>query len=378
MARSHVSTSSPCPGESSSELSVRECGTTSVTEIPNTGLKDESDHSVGSEEAEPHTRPSDLGSDFNDAGDSQVHLEPSNIANSPSNTPKDSAGGEPPILGASDEVATSPAVHSQTSNDDYRVRVEATTVLPGAEPNGDPLQGVIRDLSNESDAIATGEEVGVETTPSNDAVAEADKLAERALPDADDAEVEESAVNAPIEKESQTVGTYPQVGSSEQDRLSKPADAGVLDLAQRTEAHTAPATQEPARRNSHPIVITNERDCLEKSEREILDRLKELKRAYLKLFPSSAHDEVRAAYPDLLTASVTCTKTVYRIIHKLIEKGFIDRVEAGKARSGAKYRIMPEEEVKKRRLEKGLTHWVQVGTSRKAVPDPEASGQDND
>ena len=255
--------------------------------------------------------------------------------------------------------------------------METTTVLP-AEPNGDPLQGVIRDLSNESDAIATGEEVGVETTPSNDAVAEADKLAERTLPDADDAEVEESAVNAPIEKESQTVGTYPQVGSSEQDRLSKPADAGVLDLAQRTEAHTAPATQEPARRNSHPIVITNERDCLEKSEREILDRLKELKRAYLKLFPSSAHDEVRAAYPDLLTASVTCTKTVYRIIHKSIEKGFIDRVEAGKARSGAKYRIMPEEEVKKRRLEKGLTHWVQVGTSRKAVPDPEASGQDND
>lgn len=371
-------TPSPSLGESLNESAARECGTTSFTETANAGLKCEDEHAVGSGYAKPTARPGELGADFNAAGDSQVHGESPTTANSPSDTSQDSAGGELPILGASDKVAASPAVLSHTSNDDNRVRAEDTAVSPGVEPNGDSQHGGIRGLSTESDGVAAGEGVELINPTANHSFPKADEPAERVLPDDDSAQVEAAAVNAPIKKESQTIRTYLQVGSQEQDGQLVPADSEVLAQAQPVAAQTAHASQMPAKRKSNPTVITDERDCLEQSERQILDRLKKLNHVHHKLFPNSAPDEVRAAYPDLLTANATCTKTAARNIRKLIEKGFIDLVEPGRAGSGAKYRILADSEVKERRLKKKLKHWVQIGRSRKAVPDPEENAEYED
>ena len=62
----------------------------------------------------------------------------------------------------------------------------------------------------------------------------------------------------------------------------------------------------------------------------------------------------------------------------MIKKGFLDLVENGKAGSAAKYRVVPDGEVEKRRLGKGLTHWVKIGSGLKAVPGPEESEEDDD
>ena len=60
----------------------------------------------------------------------------------------------------------------------------------------------------------------------------------------------------------------------------------------------------------------------------------------------------------------------------MMKKGFIDRVKEGneiRAGSRARYRINSEDEVTRRRLEKGITHYVEFGLERETVPDPESS-----
>jgi predicted transcriptional regulator len=76
----------------------------------------------------------------------------------------------------------------------------------------------------------------------------------------------------------------------------------------------------------------------------------------------------------LKTPNVTCTKTAQRNVSKLIDKGFIVRTKEGneqKPGSCARYQIVPEQKVEDKRLENGLTHFVEIGLARKAVPDPE-------
>ncbi len=200
----------------------------------------------------------------------------------------------------------------------------------------------------------------------------------------------EFSPKAPVPAKPEPISPQTQTPGSSQATCSETNEESTVEKAQQptTEIPNSPTDKRQpkkyklsGRRTSHPTVIINEQDCLNKSEREILDRMKELNREQLKLFPNSPTDQVQAGYSDLLTESATCTKTVYRTVPRLIDKGFIDLVQEGnEAGQGSRaiYRIVPEHEVKTRRLEKRLTHWFKVGSGRKTVTDPEESDGHDD
>jgi hypothetical protein len=199
------------------------------------------------------------------------------------------------------------------------------------------------------------------------------------LNDSSGAGLDQAGSDVPEDEHSQTTEALSEGGDTEQVAATKKTSPDASVSGPRTEFPTpATDTSRPAKRKqSYPKVIVKERDCLSNSEEEILDRLIELKREQYGE-QSSPTDEVQASYLDLLTKHVTCTKTVQRNISKLQEKGFIVQTEGGKSGSGAKYQVVPEQEVKKKRLEKGLTHCVEIGPGRQAVHDPEGSNEDDD
>jgi hypothetical protein len=304
----------------------------------------------------------------------------------------DSAGDETPGSEALDGLATSAAGPTSPSHKHDEVLVIRDEVSHGAPPNDSASLGVCSNPSHEPNSIATSEEVEEGTTPMDGAATGACRLTDPALRDADDGQTvlkertgagvdEAGTADVPMGEQSQTTGAFSEVGDSEQGGESKQTEEGVSAPVQHPVVPTSPASKQSGSRKLHPQVIVNERDTLNKSEREILGRLKELNLEQLKAFPNSPPDEVRVGHSELLTESATCTKTVYRRIPKLIKKGFIDLIKKGNEEgsgSGAKYRLVPEDEVRKRRLEKGLTHWEQVGSGRKAVPDPEEGDEHDD
>lgn len=380
----------PCPGESTDKLPTIECNPASVKEIANSDLKGESEQLVDAHEAAPQTRPSDLIPSSGDAGDSQVHCEPSN---KPSKNPHDCAGGVPAVSEESDRIIGIDTSSTPASHDDDEEFVARDTVSVGEQPNACTSFGGSCNDPSDLNSLATSKEIARKGEPSNDAATETDKPTALALPDSNEeqtvhkertgAGLDEAGADVPMQEQSQTAGASPEVGASEQDGLSKQTEENVSAPGQRTEVPvSATGRSKPKRcKQSHPKVIVNERDCLSKSEEEILDRLKELNLKQLELSQNSLTDEVQAGYADLLTTNATCTKTAYRNIPKLIEKGFIDFVKKGNEErpgSGAKYRIVPEDKVKERRLEKKLTHWVQVGPARKAVLEPKESNEHDD
>ena len=377
--------------ESSHEVPTKERDSAHADEVATSDLKDDSEQVVDSHEAVPQTRPGDLIPGVDDAGDSHVRCEPSNTATAPSNTPNDRAGGEPQVSEGSDRIATSAAGPGPASWHDDEVRVKGDKVSPGVQPNRSSSPGVCRDYSREQNSIATSEDVKEANPPSNDAAKEADKPTDRALPDSEEGQtvlkgstgagLDEAGADVPKQEELKTTGAFSEVGDSEQGGESKQSEEGVSAPVQDPVVPTSLTSKQSGRRKLHPQVIVNERDTLSKSEKAILDRLKELNREQLKAFPYSPPDEVQAGYSDLLTESVACTKTAQRNIPKLIEKGFINFVKKGNEEnsgSRAKYRIVPEDKVKERRLEKKLTHWVQVGLAHKVVPEPEESNEHDD
>jgi hypothetical protein len=380
-------TSSPRPDESSNKSAPNECDTTSVNEIAKSGLKDDSEYPVGSQEAVPQNGRSDLIPDG--AGDLNVHCDPSDTTTTPFKNAHDRDGAEFLVSEASDRIAASATGPSPAPHLHDEVLVNGDKVSPGTPRNDSASLGVCPNPSHEPNSIATSEDAKEANPPSNDAANEADKPTELALPDDDDGQavlkgstgagLDEAGADVPKQEESQTTGAFSEVGDSEQGGESKQTEEGVSAPAQRTEVSSLPTGKQSAKRKSHPTVIVNERDYLNQSEQETLDRLKELNQKQQRNpLPGLLPDEVRASHSELLTESATCTKTVYRNIRKLIEKGFISLIESGKAGSGAKYRIVPEVEVKKQRLEKRLTHWVQVGSGLKAVPDPEEGDEHDD
>jgi len=398
IANPHISVSnstlSPCPGESSNILPSNECDPAPGKEIVNSDHQDERGQRVDPHEAVTQPRPNDLISSLDDAGESKGNCHPTDTAATPSNNSElnDCDGVQPRFSGASDRIEAVKTSSSPTSHDKDEKFVDGETVSSGEQPIGCISFGASCDDSPDLNSLATSKEFG-ESELSNDVATEPSKPTDPARSDSEveharhehstAARLDEVGANFPMGEQSQTAGPLPEVGGSEHACESEQIDQGASVSREGIEVPT-PATDKskPKKsKRSHPRVIVKERDCLSEPEEEILDRLKALNAKQHQVHQNYAIDEVEAGYADLQTAHATCTKSVYRNIPKLIDKGFIDRVKEGNevgAGSRARYRVVPEDEVKKRRLDKRLTHWVQIGSAHKAVPDPEESNERDD
>jgi hypothetical protein len=379
-------TSDPCPSESTDKLPTIWCNPLALREIANSDFKRESAQLAEAHEVAPQIRPSDLVPSFGDACDAQVHCDPSNTATTPSKNPHDCAGDAPAVSEESDRITCTDTGFDPGFHGGLEESVDGDTVSPGVQPRDCNTVGVSRDDSSDLSSIAASAEADEKGAPSDpDATAEGN-LTDPASPESGNSALLEDGAGAGREQvcgdisddRPQTAEAISKVGGLEQGGESQQTGQTASISGQCADAPT-PATSMTSRksRQSHPKVVVKERDYLSESERKILDRLNALRIDQHNVPQSYPTDEVEAGYGDLLT----CTKTAYRNISKLVEKGFIEVVKKGneiRPGSGARYRILSEDEAKKRRLDKGLTHYVENGLARKAVREPEEIDEQED
>ena len=373
-------------GETHGNLPSVECDPATVGRVANSDHKDESGPEVDSQEAISQPRPDEHISGLDGAGELIYRASESDdaIMASKNTEPHDISGSTPPSPEERDST-TSPDAGFDT---EFRGGLEGTagaeTAPAGVQPRGSTIVDVPSEDSRELSSVAASAEAEQKVEASD-----ADSTAERGQNDL--ASPESGGDPAPLEDRDGTgrehggadASDYPKQtaeGNSEVEHFEQggepqQTEQGASASEQFADAPTPAPTKPDSKkvRHFHPKVIVRERDYLSKSEEEILDRLIALKREQYGP-QSSPTDEVEAGYSDLLTDHVSSTKTVQRSIPKLIDKGFIVRTKEGneqKPGSRARYQIVPEQKVEDKRLKKGLTHFVEIGLARKAVPDPE-------
>ena len=350
-------------------------------------VKDASEQLVDAHQDVPQTPPSALISSFDDSDDPDDRHDPSN---SPPELAKnserhDGAGSAALPSAETVTITSTDACPGQSPHDGPGEHVVDETPTAGLKPIGCTSTGVSCDDSPDLNSAASSKESVGESDLSIGTVLEPSEPADMAPSKSDEGRAflndSTGAVgsNVPEDEQSQKTEASSAAEESEQGAESKQAGQGSSASVQPREFPTpqADSPKPKKRKQSYPKVITEERDYLSTSEEEILDGIIALKREQFGA-QSSPTDEVQASYLDLLTKHVTCTKTVQRNISKLKGKGFIVQTEGGKSGSGAKYQVVPEQEVKKKRLEKGLTHYVEIGPGRQAMHDPKGSNEDDD
>ena len=386
-------TSSPRSAESTdNDLSV-ECCPAPVDGILISGHNDDDERLVQSSQKVLRNRLVDLSPSFDENGDPKVHQDSSNQATPQSKTsePHDCPGSARPHSECPvriNSIHVSPSLASQHGSED----VVGDSLAAARQLDGCTSCNSCVDNSPNLDSRLTSEEINRPGELSNCTATGPSKPTDLAPPESrkEQAVFDGRAGAGPDQAgsdvlkhdQTQIAKASSEFGDSDRGGDLKQTDQGDSVQGESTKGQP-PATDElkPKKRQSHPKVIFKERDWLGKSEKAILDRLIALNAEQHKSAQGYPVDEVEAGYADLLTANVTCTKTPYRNIPKLIKKGFIDRVSEGNEEgsgSCARYRIVPEDEVQKRRLEKGLSHYVEIGVARKAVPDPEDNNERGD
>ena len=390
IANPHMSVSNSASsnglGESSDNVDSAECDPATVVAVRNSGHQHENRQPVPPDGAESQHRSNDLIQSPDDAGGSIDRSGPSDDAIMPSkiSEPCGCTGADQP----SPEESVGATVidsHSGPASQDGRGEFADGNVLSaGIGQMGCSALDVHHDDSHETDSIVAPDDAEETGAGTNRIAIEADnEIAPARSEPADGQAALRDVIKDGLTGADTSVGAddLPQTAESvletaglEQSGESQQTEQGASASEQCADVPTpAVATTPRKSRQSHPKVIVKERDYLSNSEEEILDRLIALKREQYGP-QSSPTDEVEAGYSDLLTDHVTCTKTVQRSIPKLIDKGFIVRTQKGnqaKPGSCARYQIVPEQKVEDKRLEKGLTHFVEIGLARKAVPDPE-------
>lgn len=381
------SASSDGLGERSDTMPSVERGPVTVDEVANSGHEDVSGQRVDPDEAASQPRPNDLVQRPDDAGDSIDRSAPSDDATMPSKNsdPHDCAGAAPPSPEESDG-ATATDSHSCPASQDGRGEfADGSVPSAGIKQMGGAALAVQHGDSHKADSIVAPEDTEDTGAGTNHIAREADKetVPARSEPAGGQAVPRDgikdglyrAGTSLGTDDQPQTADSVLEAGDLQQGGESQETEQAASTSEQCAEVPTsATGTTTRKSRQSHPKVIVKERDYLNNSEEEILDRLIALNAEQHEVPQTYPSDEVEAGYKDLKTANVTCTKTVQRNIPKLMEKGFIDRVKEGneiRAGSRARYRINSEDEVKRRRSGKGLTHYVEIGLERKAVPDPE-------
>lgn len=385
----HMSASSSASSnglsESSDNVHRAECDPATVVAVRNSGHQHENGQPVPPDGAVSQPRPNDLiqGPDF--AGDSIDRSAPPDDATMPSkiSEPRGCAGSVPASSEEPDRMNSADAGFSTEFHGGLETTAGAETASAGVQPRCSTTVDVPSEDSHELSSVAAPADAEQKVITSDaDATAERNQT-DLASPDSgsdpalledrDGAGREHGDADA-SDHQKQTAEGNSKVEHFEQGGEPQQTEQGASASEQCADVPTpAVATTTRKSRQSHPKVIVKERDYLSNSEEEILDRLIALKREQYGA-QSSPTDEVEAGYSNLLTDHVSCTKTVQRCIPKLIDKGFVVRTQKGnKAKPGsrARYQIVPEQKVEDKRLERGLTHFVEIGLARKAVPDPE-------
>jgi hypothetical protein len=369
-------TSDPCPSESTDKLPTIWCNPLALREIANSDFKRESAQLAEAHEVAPQIRTGYLVPSLGDAGDAQVHCGPSNTATTPSKNPHDCAGDAPAVSEESDRTTCPDTGFAPEFHGGLEESVDGDTVSAGVQLGDCTTVGVSSDDSHDMSSIAASAEEEDEKGAPSDPDASSPESGNDAAVLEDGAEAGREQVCGDISDDRpQTAEAISKVGGLEQGGESQQTGQWASASEQCADVPTpAVATTTSKSRQSHPKVIVKERDYLSNSEEEILDRLIALNSKQHGVPQTYASDEVEASYKDLKTPNVTCTKTAQRNVSKLIDKGFIVRTKEGneqKPGSCARYQIVPEQKVEDKRLENGLTHFVEIGLARKAVPDPE-------
>jgi len=381
------STSSNGLGESSDNAHSAECDPATVVAVRNSGHQHENGQPVSPDGAVSQPRPGEHISGPDGAGELIYRASESDdaIMASKNTEPHDISGSTPPSPEDRDSTTSPDAGFNAEFLGGLERTAGAETASAGVQPRGSAtVDGPSGDSHELSSVAAPAEAEQRVVTSDADATAERNQT-DLASPDSgsdpalhedrDGAGREHGGADA-SDHQKQTAEGNSEVEHLEQGGEPQQTEQGASTSEQCADAPTPAPTKPDSKkvRQFHPKVIVRERDYLSESEEEILDRLIALNATQHGVPQTYASDEVEASYKDLKTSNVTCAKTVQRNVPKLIDKGFIVRTKEGnelKPGSRARYQIVPEQKVEDQRLERGLTHYVEIGLGRKAVPDPE-------
>jgi hypothetical protein len=393
VANPHLSVSSSASSngldESSDNVHSVERDPSNVVAVTNSRHQHENGQPVDRDEAVSQPRPNDIIERLDDAGDSIDRSGSSDDATMRSkiSEPRGCPGAAPPSPEESDGDTATDSHSGPASQDGRGEFADRSVPSAGIKQMGCAALAVHHGDSHNTDSVVAPDNAEDTGAGTNHIAIEADKEPAPARTEpADGQAVLRDGIKDGLDRADTSVGTddRPQTadpaleaaglqpgGESQETEQGASVSEQCADVAT-----SATGTTTRKSRQSHPKVIVKERDYLSNSEEEILDRLIALNAEQHEVPQTYPSDEVEAGYKDLKTANVTCTKTVQRNIPKLMKKGFIDRVKEGneiRAGSRARYRINSEDEVTRRRLEKGITHYVEFGLERETVPDPESS-----